>query len=248
MDGNGRWAARRRRPRAAGHQAGARALRQLSDEAEKLGVEYLTVYAFSTENWARPEAEVNGLMELLRRYIQQYIEDAKKNNTRICVIGRRDRLAPDILEKIRYLENLTREKSGMCVTIALDYGSRDELARAARRLCQDVEEGRVKSAGVDEEALAARLDTAGLPDPDLLIRTGGEQRLSNFLLWQAAYSEIYVTDKCWPDFNVNDLRAAIEAFHGRERRFGGISKDSSPPPRRPRRTVRPRRKFRPRRT
>jgi undecaprenyl diphosphate synthase len=221
MDGNGRWAENRRRSRNAGHRAGARSLKKLAAEAEKLGIGYLTVYAFSTENWTRPPDEVSGLMRLMREYIQQYIDDTKKNNMRISVIGDRSGLEPDLREKIARLEEISANKPGLRLTLAVNYGGRDEIVRAARQLARQGANGELGPDTIDESVFAARLDTASLPDPDLLIRTAGEMRLSNFLLWQLAYTEIYISEKLWPDFNVSDLKEAIHWFANRERRFGG---------------------------
>ncbi|MCL2708602.1 MAG: isoprenyl transferase [Defluviitaleaceae bacterium] len=220
MDGNGRWAAKRLLPKTAGHKAGAQALKKLAPEVERLGIKHLTVYAFSTENWNRPADEVDGLMKLLREYIRQYIEDSEKNEMRINVIGDEARLDRDLRDGIAELTELTKNKQGLCVNIALNYGGRDEITRAAKKLAGRVAAGELAIGDIDEEKFASSLDTAGTPDPELLIKTGGEMRLSNFLLWQLAYSEIYVLDKYWPDFEINDFNRALEWFNGRERRFG----------------------------
>ncbi|MCL2603011.1 MAG: polyprenyl diphosphate synthase [Defluviitaleaceae bacterium] len=214
MDGNGRWASKRLLPHNAGHRAGAQNLRKLSEEIERLGIKYLTVYALSTENWARPEKEVQGLIKLMHEYFQQYIDDSKKNDMKLTFIGDVSRFEPDLRQKIETLKTLTKEKKGLHVTLAINYGARDELARAARKLA---EEGTY----IDEETLTRTLDGFPTPDPDLLIRTGGEMRLSNFMLWQLAYAEMYFTDILWPDFGKKDLNAALEWFGGRARRFGG---------------------------
>lgn len=227
MDGNGRWAERRHLSRTAGHRAGAQVLRKLATEIEKLGVKYLTVYAFSTENWSRPREEVDGLMRLLRDYIQQYIDDTKKNDMRISVIGDMSRLEPDLRHKIADLETMTAQKPGLRVVIAINYGGRDEITRAAQRIARQVAKGALLPEDITEAMFAGQLDTASLPDPDILIRTGGEMRFSNFLLWQLAYTEVYVTDKLWPDFNIGELRKALEWFEGRERRFG--TRPGTPP-------------------
>ena len=221
MDGNGRWAKRRFLAKKAGHAAGAQTLRKLAAEAEKLGVKVLTVYAFSTENWKRTPEEVGALMGLLREYIQQYLDDKDKNAMRLSVIGKRTRLPTDLSAKIEDLERMTKDKPGLHLVIALDYGSRDEIIRAAQMLAQDVSEGRILADNIDEAAFAARLDTSGLPDPALLIRTSGELRLSNFLLWQCAYTELVFSDKLWPDFKIDDLKDAILQYQQRERRYGG---------------------------
>lgn len=220
MDGNGRWAKRRHITHTAGHRAGAQTLRKLAVEIEKQGVKHLTVYAFSTENWSRPDDEVDGLMKLLREYIQQYIDDTKKNNMRISVIGDMSRLDAELRRKIASLEEMTAAKPGLRVSIAINYGGRDEITRAVRNVARRAARGELSPEEIDETFFAKQLDTFDIPDPDLLIRTGGELRLSNFLLWQLAYTEIYVTDKLWPDFTVHDLREAFEWYGGRERRFG----------------------------
>jgi undecaprenyl diphosphate synthase len=218
MDGNGRWAKKRLLTRAAGHRAGAGTLKKLALEVDKLGLRYLTVYAFSTENWNRPAHEVDDLMGLLREYLREYINDADKNRLKLTVIGDRSRLEPDLRDTIARLEDRTRAKEGTNIVIALNYGGRDEIVRAARRLIAEY------GAGADElteESFAGFLDTAGIPDPDLVIRTSGEMRTSNFLLWQAAYAEYFVTDKLWPDFTVEDLKSAAAEYESRERRYGG---------------------------
>ncbi|MDR1066564.1 MAG: isoprenyl transferase [Clostridiales bacterium] len=216
MDGNGRWAQRRFLNRKAGHAAGAEALKKLTREAEKLGIEYMTVYAFSTENWKRSREEVNDIMDLIRKYIQQYIDDSENNQARVFVIGRRDRVPEDIVRKIENLERVTEDKQGIKLIIALDYGGRDEMIRAVKKLCS-----RAKDEEITESLFESFLDTSRFPDPELLIRTSGETRVSNFLLWQLAYAEFHFTDKLWPDFNINDLKDAIRRFQDRERRFGG---------------------------
>jgi len=221
MDGNGRWAKRRLLNKSAGHRAGAQALRRLAEEAEKIGVKILTVYAFSTENWSRPKAEVDDLMSLIHHYIQQYIDDSEKNDMRISVIGDLTRLSVDLQRKIAGLLEMTKDKKGLRVVLALNYGGRDDITRAARKLAYDVKGGRKTPEEVSERLFASYLDTADLPDPDLLIRTSGEMRLSNFLLWQTAYTEMYFCDKLWPDFNIKDLEKAIAQYGQRDRRYGG---------------------------
>ncbi|MCL2188695.1 MAG: polyprenyl diphosphate synthase [Defluviitaleaceae bacterium] len=221
MDGNGRWASKRLLPHNAGHRAGAQNLRTLSEAVEKLGVAHLTVYALSTENWSRPEKEVQGLIKLMHEYFQQYIDDSKKNNMRMSFIGDISRFEPDLQQKIETLRTLTRNKTGLHVTLAINYGGRDELVRAARKLAQDAANGTVDPAHINEEALVRRLDGFPTPYPDLLIRTGGEKRISNFLLWQLAYAEMYFSDVLFPDFGVKDLQAALDWYGGRSRRFGG---------------------------
>jgi len=221
MDGNGRWAKKRLMPHSMGHRAGAQALRKLSYEIEKVGIKYLTVYAFSTENWSRPEAEVRDLMELIRHYFQQYIDDSEKNNMRMSFIGDHTKLDPDLQEKLNILTDITKDKTGLHVVLAVNYGGRDEIVRAAKSLAQRAFDGKLRPDSIDEDMFAAALDTNPLPDPDLIIRTGGDLRLSNFLLWQLAYAEMYVTDTLWPDFGVRELKKALKAFEKRDRRFGG---------------------------
>lgn len=222
MDGNGRWAKKRLMPRNVGHKAGARVVEQMCEDAYNLGIRYLTVYAFSTENWKRSVEEVTGIMNLLRNYLKDCIERASKNNMRVRVIGDRSALAPDIVDRINELENKTKGYDGLQFTIALNYGGRDELRRAVTRLAKDVQEGVVSPDEIDEAMISGRLDTFDLPDPDLMIRTSGEYRLSNFLVWQLAYTEFYFTDVLWPDFTVEHLKEAIRYYNGRERRYGGV--------------------------
>ena len=220
MDGNGRWAKSRRLPINAGHRAGAKALRKLAPEAERMGIRHLTLYAFSTENWNRPKAEVDGLMRLLREYMQQYIEDAKHNDIRMSVIGDMTKLEGDLQKRIKELTELTASKRGLHVHVAINYGGRDEIIRAARKLARRVRDEALSPDAIDEGLFEQYLDTAGTPPPDLIIRTGGVVRLSNFLLWQAAYAEIYATEALWPDFSHKELRTALEWYAGVERRFG----------------------------
>ncbi len=220
MDGNGRWASKRHLPRPAGHKAGGQNFHKIAEEAEHAGIKHLTAFAFSTENWSRPKEEIDALMKLLREYIQRYIDDTKRNNMPIRVIGDLSRLDPDLREKIKLLETLSAEKTGMCVNIAINYGGRDDIVRAAQRLARMAASGELKVDEINEARFALQLDTRSLPDPDLLIRTGGEMRISNFLLWQIAYSEIFVTEKLWPDFSGKDLNEALAWFETRKRRFG----------------------------
>jgi len=220
MDGNGRWAKRRGLPVNAGHRAGAQALRKLAPEAEKMGVRHLTVYTLSTENWKRPPAEVEGLMRLLQEYLQRYIDDAKKSDNRLSVIGDITRLDAELQRQIIELTELTANNRGLHMHIALNYGGRDEIVRATRQLARRVRDEALSPDAIDEALFSQYLDTAGTPAPDLLIRTGGEVRLSNFLLWQAAYSEIYSVNTLWPDFSPRELRKAITWYAGIERRFG----------------------------
>ncbi len=220
MDGNGRWAKARHLPRTAGHKKGADAVQNAIDSCIKLGVEYLTLYAFSSENWKRSPSEVSDLMELLRFYLGKELEKLHKNNIRIRIIGERSRLAPDILESLHHAETLTQHNTALHLTIALSYGSRQEIVQSIRTLAEQLASGALKAEDITEEEVSLALYTHDLPDPDLLIRTGGEQRLSNFLLWQSAYTEFYFTETLWPDFDDEHLKRAIEAFQLRERRFG----------------------------
>lgn len=220
MDGNGRWAKARHLPRTAGHKKGADAVHNAIDACMTLGVEYLTLYAFSSENWKRSASEVTDLMELLRFYLGRELNQLHKNNIRIRIIGERSRLAPDILESLHHAETLTQHNTALHLTIALSYGSRQELVQSIRSLAEQLAAGNITTADITEECVTQALYTHDLPDPDLLIRTGGEQRLSNFLLWQSAYTEFYFTETLWPDFDHEHLKRAIEAFQSRERRFG----------------------------
>ena len=220
MDGNGRWAKKRGLPVNAGHRAGAQALRKLAPEAEKLGIRHLTVYAFSTENWSRPKQEVDGLMRLLREYMQQYIDDARKNDVRMSVIGDMTKLDSDLCDSIKELTEITAHKRGIHVHVALNYGGRDDIVRAARKLANRVRTEALSPDAIDEIMFDQYLDTAGIPPLDLLIRTGGVVRLSNFLLWQAAYAEIHAVETLWPDFTPKHLRRALEWYSNVERRFG----------------------------
>jgi len=221
MDGNGRWAAKRALPKKAGHSAGGKTLEKISNAAIELGIKHLTVYAFSTENWKRSEEEVNGIMDLLRSYLKDYIGRAKKDNVRVHVIGDIRALDKDIQEQIIELEDLTKNKTGMELHIALNYGGRDEILRATRKICEQVKEGNIDVDAIDEDMFSAYLDTENVPDPELIIRTSGEERISNFLLWQIAYSEFSFTDKLWPDYSEVDLKRAIMTYQNRDRRFGG---------------------------
>ncbi|MCL2015668.1 MAG: polyprenyl diphosphate synthase [Defluviitaleaceae bacterium] len=216
MDGNGRWAKKRGLPVSLGHRAGAEVLRKLAPAAEKMGIRHLTVYAFSTENWSRPTAEVTALMNLLREFIKKNIEDAKKNTMKMAALGDVGKFDQDLQDLIQQMTDITAEKQGINVHIALNYGGRDEIVRAARKIAQLA----TKIDEITETDFAQCLDTANIPDPELLIRTGGEMRLSNFMLWQSAYSEIYTTDTLWPDFNAKKLQAAIDWYSTIDRRFG----------------------------
>ena len=222
LDGNGRWAKKRFLPRNMGHSQGAKVVEQICEDAWDLGIKYLTVYAFSTENWSRPEKEVSALMKLLRKYLVDSIERTTKNNMRVRVIGEKSRLSEDIREAIEKLEKVSAANTGLNFTIALNYGSRDEMVRAMRRMAADCCADVLRLEDITEEVFNSYLDTRELPDPDLMIRTSGEQRLSNWMLWQLAYTEFYFTDVLWPDFNKQELIRAIEYYNTRERRFGGI--------------------------
>lgn len=222
LDGNGRWAKSKGMPRNYGHVQGSKTVEDMCEIMWNRGVEYFTVYAFSTENWNRPDDEVELLMKLLRDYMKNCIKRANKNNMRCRVIGDKTRLAPDIRESIENLENATRENTGLKFTIAINYGSRDEMRRAFQNIAKEVESGKIKPEEITEQMISDYLDTEGMPDPDLLIRTSGEQRISNYLLWQIAYTELYFTDVYWPDFNKEELEKAIEAYSNRDRRYGKV--------------------------
>ena len=220
MDGNGRWALARGLPRIAGHERGAEAVRRTVRACRDLGIRYLTLYAFSSENWKRPPSEVDDLMGLLRAYLRHEIAALHDQDVRVRFIGGRGRLASDIAALIEDAEGMTAANRGLVLIVALNYGSRDEIVRAARRLAQETLVGSIQPDAIDESLLASRLETSNVPDPDLVIRTAGEKRLSNFLLWQAAYSELVFFDVCWPDFTKTDIEEAIREFHRRERRYG----------------------------
>lgn len=222
LDGNGRWAKKKGMPRNYGHAQGSKNVERICEEAYKLGVKYLTVYAFSTENWKRPKEEVNALMNLLRNYMKTCLQTADKNRMKVRVLGDKTALDEDIRKRIEELQEATKENDGLCFQIALNYGSRDEMVRAIRHLCKDCVDGDIQPEQINETLFEQYLDTCGIPDPDLLIRTSGEQRLSNYLLWQLAYSEFYFTDVLWPDFTKEELVKAIEYYNGRDRRFGGV--------------------------
>ncbi len=224
LDGNGRWAKKRGLPRQMGHKKGCETVEQIVEDAARLGIRYLTVYGFSTENWKRPEEEVGALMQLFRYYTKRLLKIAVENNIRVKMIGERSRFAADIVEGINRLEESTRDNTGLTFVIAVNYGSRDEITRAVKKIMADVKDGRLKEEQMTEAVFASYLDTKDIPDPDLLIRTSGELRLSNYLLWQLAYSELYVTDCLWPDFNREELLEAIRQYNKRERRFGGVTK------------------------
>ena len=222
LDGNGRWAKKKGMPRNYGHAQGSKNVERICEDAYRLGVKYLTVYAFSTENWKRPQDEVDALMNLLRNYMKTCLKTAEKNRMKVRVLGDKTALDEDIKSRIEELEEATKDNDGLNFQIALNYGSRDEMVRAMKRMCMDCKMGTVEPEQISEALFESYLDTHDIPDPDLMIRTSGEQRLSNYLLWQLAYSEFYFTDVLWPDFTKEELIKAIEYFNGRDRRFGGV--------------------------
>lgn len=219
MDGNGRWAQARHRPRVFGHQAGVKTVRRIVEDAADIGIKHLTLYSFSTENWTRPKAEIEALFQLLKKYVSDDLETLNSNNVRVRIIGSRKGLRPDLLEVIDRVEATTRNNDEFFLNIAFNYGGRDELVRAIQAMTAKGLSG----GEITDQVLSAHLDTNDIPDPDLVIRTSGEQRISNFLLWQAAYAEFVFTDVLWPDFARADLEAAISEFQGRDRRFGNLS-------------------------
>lgn len=227
MDGNGRWAAQRSLPRSAGHKQGVEALRDAVRTAVDLGIEYLTIYSFSSENWSRPASEVSFLLELLRRFIRLDVAELHQAGVKIAVIGERQGLDPSIVRLLDEAETLTRENTRLKLVVAFNYGSRQEITRAAQMIAAKVAEGKIDPADITPAVLANHLDTGGVPDPDLLIRTGGEQRLSNYLLWQCAYTEFVFMPEFWPDFTADVFRRAITDFQSRDRRFGGLSARSA---------------------
>lgn len=222
LDGNGRWAKKKMLPRNAGHAAGSKNVEKICEAAWNMGIEYVTMYAFSTENWSRPQDEVDALMKLLHSYLKDCIKTSRKNNMQVRVIGDITRLEPQLQDKIRELEEVSARNTGLHFQVALNYGSRDEITRAVGRMAQDVQDKKLKPEDVTEEKISDYLDTRGIPDPDLMIRTSGEQRLSNYLLWQMAYAEFYFTDVLWPDFDKKELAKAVEFYQSRDRRYGGI--------------------------
>lgn len=222
LDGNGRWAKRKGFPRNYGHTMGAKNVEKICDIAGHMGIKYLTVYAFSTENWSRPEDEVAELMRLLGNYMKTCLKTAKKNNMRVRVLGDITRLTPKLQEQILELERVSGQYDGFYFQIALNYGSRDEILRAMKKIYAQVQSGDLSLDDLSEATFAKYLDTADIPEPDLIIRTSGEQRLSNFLLWQSAYSEFYFTSVLWPDFDEAELKKAVEAYNNRDRKFGGL--------------------------
>ncbi len=225
LDGNGRWAKAKGMPRSYGHVKGCANLETICDDMKELGVKYLTVYAFSTENWKRSREEVEGLMKLFRNYLKKCIKISEKNKMRVKIIGDVTGFDGDIQRKIAELEEFSKDYTELHFQIALNYGSRDEIVRGMRRMADDISKGRISPADIGEGTIGNYLDTAGIPDPDFMIRTSGEQRLSNFLLWQMAYTEFYFTDVAWPDFNKAELIRAIEKYNERDRRYGGVKEE-----------------------
>jgi len=228
MDGNGRWAKALGKPRTYGHKVGAENLVQLVEDADEIGIKYLTVYAFSTENWNRPDMEVKTLMRLFRKYLKICYQKAMKNHSRIRLIGDFSKLDSELQEMIRVLEHDTKDFEGINFTIALNYGSRDEMLRGMKKMLADCKEGRLNGEDLDEELFSSYLDTSDIPDPDLMIRTSGEERLSNWMMWQHAYSEFYFTDTAWPDFHKEELLEAVKAYTLRDRRYGKVSSGEEP--------------------
>lgn len=222
LDGNGRWAKKRMLPRNAGHAAGSKNVEKICAAAWDMGIEYVTMYAFSTENWSRPKEEVDALMKLLHSYLKDCLKTSKKNNMQVRVIGDISKLDKDLHERIIELERVSAENTGLHFQVALNYGSRDEIKRSIISIANEVKEGSLLPEDITEDIISSHLDTSGIPDPDLMIRTSGEQRLSNYLLWQLAYAEFYFTDVLWPDFSKKDLQKAVEFYQSRDRRFGGV--------------------------
>ena len=225
LDGNGRWAKAKGMPRNYGHVQGAKTVETMCEEAYKMGIQYLTVYAFSTENWNRPKDEVDALMKLLRNYLKNCLKTAEKNRMCVRILGDKSGLDEDIRERIQELEEATKNNDGLHFQIAINYGGRDELVRSVRKLTQRVQRGELQPEEINEAMVEECMDTAGIPDPDLLIRTCNEQRISNFLLWQLAYTEFYFTPVAWPDFSKDELMKAVEAYNRRNRKFGGLKEE-----------------------
>ena len=225
LDGNGRWAKEKGMPRNYGHVQGAKTVETICEEAYRMGIQYLTVYAFSTENWNRPQDEVEALMKLLRNYMKTCLTTAEKNRMCVRVIGDKTRLDQDLQDRIAQLEEATRDNDGLHFQVAINYGGRDEIVRAVRTLARKVQSGEMAADALTDESIGACLDTAGIPDPDLLIRTCNEQRISNFLLWQLAYTEFYFTPVAWPDFTKKELGKAVEAYNQRNRKYGGLKEE-----------------------
>ncbi len=222
LDGNGRWAKKNKRPRNYGHLKGSENVEKICEDAYKLGIENVTIYAFSTENWSRPKEEVDALMKLLTDYLKKSVKKSKENNMQVRVIGDVSILTPKMQDSIRELEEKSKNNTGLKLQVAINYGGRDEIIRSIKYLATDLNKKNIKIDDIDEQLFNKYLDTADIPDPDLLIRTSGEQRLSNFLLWQLAYTEFYFTDVYWPDFNKEELIKAIEYYNNRDRRFGAL--------------------------
>ncbi|MEE1306277.1 MAG: isoprenyl transferase [Agathobacter sp.] len=225
LDGNGRWAKAKGMPRNYGHTAGAKNVETVCKAANELGIKYVTMYAFSTENWNRPDSEVDALMKLLESYLKNCIKTADKNNMRVRIIGDMRRLSEKFQKRIKELEEASKNNTGLNLTIAINYGSRDEMIRGMKKMIEDHDNGKLNLDDINEQVFSNYLDTADIPDPDLMIRTSGEQRLSNYLLWQLAYSEFYFTDVPWPDFHKEELIQAIEAYNNRDRRFGALKEE-----------------------
>ena len=222
LDGNGRWAKNKHMPRTYGHTVGSKVVERTVEDASDIGIKYLTVYVFSTENWKRSQDEVSMLFSLIERYLRSLIKKSKKNNVRCRVIGRRDNMSSSMLQVIEKLEEETKDNTGLTFTLAINYGGRDEITRAVQGIAQDVKDGKLKAEDITESTISDYLDTSGMPDPDLLIRTGGDERLSNYLPWQLTYTEFYFTPVLWPAFTKNDLIDAVIKYNGRDRRFGGL--------------------------
>ena len=225
MDGNGRWAKKRSLPRSVGHREGAKTFRKITRYCSDIGIRYLTVYAFSTENWKRSESEVQGLMKILRNYLKTCIKRAREKNMKVVILGKQDMLDEDIIRSINELEESSKNNTGLVFQIALNYGARDEMVRAMRKMTKDMIDKGIAPEMITEDMFASYLDTADAPDPDLIIRTSGEKRISNFLLWQCAYSEFDFPEVLWPDFNKKRLIEAVERYNKRDRRFGGVKEE-----------------------
>lgn len=222
LDGNGRWAKKRFLPRNAGHAAGSKNVEKICAAAWDMGIEYVTMYAFSTENWSRPKDEVDALMKLLNNYLRDCINTSKRNNMQVRVIGDVSKLEESLQARIKELEEVSSHNTGLHFQVALNYGSRDEITRSIKKIAEEVKDGKLDTNDIDEDIISSYLDTYDIPDPDLMIRTSGEQRLSNYLLWQLAYAEFYFTDVLWPDFDKKELEKAVEFYQTRNRRFGGV--------------------------
>lgn len=222
LDGNGRWAKNKHMPRTYGHTVGSKVVERTVEDASNIGIKYLTVYVFSTENWKRSQDEVSMLFSLIERYLRSLIKKSKKNKVRCRVIGRRDNMSSSMLQVIEKLEEETKDNTGLTFTLAINYGGRDEITRAVQGIAQDVKDGKLNAEDITESTISDYLDTSGMPDPDLLIRTGGDERLSNYLPWQLTYTEFYFTPVLWPAFTKNDLIDAVIKYNGRDRRFGGV--------------------------